>query len=115
MTDTMLMGQKYIKNIILYGGLGLLCIVNIEQLWKVMLIFFGLATFYVWLAYRHWNDEASTADKVKDKVKQGILSGLMKSGKEKRERKEQYQNYLSEIEKEFSMEEFEDDEYDDEE
>ena len=88
----MLMGKKYIKNIILYAGMGMLCMVNLRQLWQVMLIFFGLTAFYVRLAHRHWNDELGMTDK----MKQGALDKL----KQKQ----------TEIEEEFSTDDWESEE-----
>ena len=106
------MGQKYIKSIILYAVLGVLCFFNIRQLWTFALIFLGLTVFYVWLTYRHWNDEPDMTDRLKEAAKRSVMNG-MKSGKSRKERKEQYQAYLSDIEDEFDMSDYEDDDYED--
>jgi len=108
------MGQKYIKSIILYAVLGLLCFVNIGQLWKFALIFFGLAGFYFWLAYKHWNDEPDVTDKLKSGAKKGIVSMLTR--KNRKERKQKYQNFLSELNSEFGTDDFDElDDYDEDE
>lgn len=102
----MLMGKKYIKNIILYAGMGMLCMVNLRQLWQVMLIFFGLTAFYVWLSHRHWNDELGMTDR----MKQGALDKLKQKQTEKKIRKEEYQEFMAEIEEEFSTDDWESEE-----
>ncbi len=104
------MGQKFVKNIILYAVLGVLCFVDFGRLWKFSLLFFGLAGFYLWLAYKHWNDEPNIADRLKEKAKGGIISGLTHNRKEKKERKQQYHDFLAQINEEFDMEDYDEDE-----
>lgn len=106
------MGQKFVKSIILYALLGILCFVNIRQLWKFSLLFLGLAAFYSWLAYKHWDDEPDMADKLKSNAKKGIFNLL--TGKEKKERKQKYQEFLSELNSEFTDDFDEIDDYDEE-
>lgn len=75
------------------------------------LLFFALVVFYVWLAYRHWNDAPDLAET----VKQGIFEKMRSRKMDKIAKREEYRAYMSEIEKEFDMSIYEDEERDDEE
>lgn len=100
------MGRKYIKSIVLYTLCGAVCFTNIGRLWMFALLFFALVVFYVWLAYRHWND----APDLTETVKQGIFEKMRSRKTDKLARQEQYRAYMSEIEKEFDISGYEDEE-----
>ncbi len=100
------MGRKYIKSIVLYTVCGAVCFLNISELWIFALLFLALDVFYVWLACRHWND----APDLKETVKQSIFEKMRSRKTDKLARKEQYRAYMSEIEKEFDISGYEDDE-----
>ena len=105
------MGRKYIKSIVLYTVCGVVCFTSISRLWTFALLFFALDVFYVWLAYRHWNDAPDQTEI----VKQSIFEKIRSRKTNKLIRQEQYRAYMSEIEKEFDMSEYENEEGDSEE
>lgn len=97
------MGRKYIRNIVLYILCLAVCFMNIGVLWIFALLFLALTVFYVWLAYRHWND----APDMTETVRQGIIEKIRSRKADRYARKEHYRSYMSEIEKEFDMSEYE--------
>jgi len=105
------MGRKYIRSIILYTLCGAVCFLNIGELWIFALLFLALDVFYAWLACRHWND----APDLTETVKQSIFKKMKSRKTDKLARKEQYRAYMLEIEKEFDMSRYEDEEGNDEE
>lgn len=84
---------------------------NIGRLWMFALLFLALDVFYIWLAYRHWND----APDLTETVKQSVFEKMRSRKTDRLARKEEYRAYMSEIEKEFDMSGYEDEERNDEE
>ena len=67
--------KNFRKKAILYGIVGLLCLINITKLWIFFLIFAGISALYFWLASRHKND------------KNNIIEQAWEDSKEKKKRK----------------------------
>lgn len=113
-----------LKQAILYGIIGVLCLLRIRQLWLFAIIFFACMGVSIWLYIRHKRKEEKLDDIINgfaeeddDTDRSELLqrADMTKmSSKDRKQRKQEYGQFLENLEHELGDFD-EDDEYDEDE
>lgn len=102
--------SKNLKQAILYGIVGILCLLRFQQLWLFSLLFFACMGTSIWLYIRHkkkeekiddiingFSDECETEVKGSSAARENMN---FFSFKERKQRKTEYNKFLSDLENE---------------
>ena len=101
--------NRYLKAIILYAILTLLCLIRIDTLYIFFLIFLALTALYIYLYIRHKDDKPSAVYSLLKRDKNKSSSHRNKNFDEyraeftKKELKKQYKDRMEQIERDFAF------------